>query len=320
VGVLLVGTIGFYIVDRIDQAEGARDLLHCFYFTLVVLTTVGMEGPESDLERIYAILLMLVGIFLAAAAASNLVAFAIDGELNRHFGRRKMQKQINAMRNHFIVVGFGRMGQALCEQMLQRGEPFVLIELDEHKADFAEEIGCYCVRGDATTVGVLESAQVQRASGIAACLPHDPANVFVTLTARGINAQADIVARAEDPATEAKLLRAGANRVICPPVVGARRLHEMLSKPDVIDLIPESNAAADQMDICSVSVNALPGLIGKMLSEVDIEQQTGMHVAAVEREGKFVFNPATDFTLLADDRLIGIGPDGGVEQLHARFS
>jgi voltage-gated potassium channel len=314
-GLLIFGTCGFYVADHLDATPGGRTLVEAFYFTLVVLTTVGMEGPVSDMERYFAIFLMLVGIFLVAAAASNLVAFAIDGELNKHFGRRKLEKQIEKLEGHFIVVGFGRMGRALCERMATEDEAFVLVELDEDLAEEAEALGYLCIHGDATDEHVLDRAGITQAGGLATCLPNDPANVFVTLTARGLRPQIEIVARAEDPATEAKLLKAGASRVICPPVEGASRLHEMLIKPVVTDLIPQASAEADAVDACVFRVDGLPKLLGRSLAEADIPGQTGMLVAAVERDGQRTFSPPTSFTLADTDKLYLMGPEGGIDKL-----
>ncbi|MEO1093252.1 MAG: NAD(P)-binding protein, partial [Pseudomonadota bacterium] len=173
----------------------------------------------------------------AAAAASNLVAFAVDGELNNYFVRRKLQRMIKELKNHYIVVGFGRMGVALCEELTQQDDPFVLIERDPALAAEAQERGYLTVVGDATHEDILEQAGIHRAAGLTTCLPNDPANVFVTLTARGMrppthsptshtnspdtpaaasSPDLEIVARSENPTTEAKLRRAGADRVICP--------------------------------------------------------------------------------------------------------
>lgn len=262
---------------------------------------------------------MLVGIFLAAAAASNLVAFAIDGELSKHFGRRKLDKQIASLDGHYVIVGFGRMGRSLCEQMQAKGEPYVLIERDGDKAEEAEAAGHLCIHGDATDELVLHRAAIDKAMGLATCLPNDPANVFVTLTARGIRPHMDIVARAEEPATEAKLTKAGATRVICPPVVGASRLREMLIKPVITDLIPENSAEADALDVCVFRVDALPKLVGRTLAEADITGQTGMIVTALERDKQLSFAPPSDTTLADTDRLYVMGPDGGSANLLQVF-
>lgn len=316
---LTFGTLGSYCVCRIDDVPGERSLVDAFYFTLVVLTTVGMESPVSALERVFSIVLMLVGIFLAAAAASNVVAFAIDGELNKHFGRRKLEKLVKDLDAHFIVVGFGRMGRALCDRLIEATEPFVLIERQEALAEQARARGLLCVCGDATDEDTLRAAGIERAAGLATCLPNDPANVFVTLTARGMRPAMEIVARAEDPATEAKLIRAGANRVICPPVVGAARLHEMLVKPVIADLIPATSAEADLLDVCAVNVGGLPALVGRTLAEANIQGRTGMIVAAHERDGATTFSPPDNTRLGPEDKLYLMGPDGGSRSLILVF-
>ncbi len=317
---LIFGTLGYYFIDRIDQVEGQRTLIDSFYFTLVVLTTVGMEGPLSSMERNFSIVVMLVGIFLAAAAASNLVAFAIDGELNKHFGRRKLLKQIKSLKNHFIIVGYGRMGKALCDQMLGMDMPFVLVELDEDKVAEAETHGILYIQGDATDEEVLLSAGLENASGLATCLPHDPANVFVTLSARQLKPEMDIVARSEDPATESKLLKAGATRTICPAKAGAHQLYEMLAKPAVVDLIRSTSSEANNLDVCAFLVEKFPNLIGKTIAESQIRENTGMAVTALEREGVHHFVPPSNMKLKATDKLFLMGPDSSTDKLISFYS
>lgn len=313
-GVLLsFGTFGFYIVDRLDSADDARPLIDCFYFTLVVLTTVGMSGPESPEERYFSIILMMVGIFVLAAAASNLVAFAVDGELNLYLSRRKLERMIQNLAGHYIVVGFGRMGRALCEDLQAHGESFVLIERDPDLAADAQRHGYLTVIGDATEEETLEHAGIGSAVGLTTCLPDDPANVFVTLTARGLRPQMEIVARAENPHTEPKLRRAGADRVICPPVLSAARVVEMLIKPAVVDLIPATSSLADQLDFTKVCAAKLPRLIGKSLAEADITGRTGMIVAAICRGDKQQFNPPQTTRIDIEAELVVVGPNGGIE-------
>ena len=316
---LVFGTAGFFVVDHLDDTPEQRSLFGALYFTLIVLTTVGMEGPTSDLERKFAAVLMLVGIFLVAAAASNLVAYAIDGELNQHLQKRRLRKMIRNMDRHFIVVGYGRMGRALCNQLRDAGRDHVLIERKASLAEHARQHGIAVIEGDGTDEETLAEAGIATAAGLASCLPSDPANVFVTLTVRGLRPDMTIVARAEDPATEPKLARAGATSVICPPVVGATRLRETLIQPGVIDLLPAEHADADEIDVCNAAVARLPGLIGQSLADARITDRTELIVAAIDRAGRKTFQPDPSTVLEADDHLIAIGPEGGIERLREAF-
>jgi voltage-gated potassium channel len=317
---VVVGTIGFYVISRVGEGAAPRSLLNSLYFTIVILATVGMESPKSAMEQHFSIFLMLVGIFLAAAAVSNVVAFAIDGEFNKHFGRRKLQKQINAMKGHFIVVGFGRTGKSLCEHLMDHGKEFVLVEKNGEKIAEAEKQGIVLVHGDATDEKVLVAAGLKQAAGLATCLPHDPANVFVTLTARELMPDMEIVARSEDPATESKLRRAGATRTICPAKEGGKQLYEMLVKPPVVDLIQATRSEEENIDVCVFKVERLPKLIGKSIRDIHLASDTGMVVTALERNGKHEFLPTLDQVLEKTDKIYLIGPEGGSEKLVALYS
>jgi voltage-gated potassium channel len=318
-GLLLFGSLGYYLISQNDSIPGSRTFLESIYFTLVVLTTVGMEGPLSPEERYFSILLMLVGIFLIAALASNIVSFAIDGEINKHFGRRKLQKQINALSKHFIVVGFGRMGQELCEQLTESKQPFVVVELNEEKTELADQHNYLCIRGDATDEEILKAAGLDHAAGLATCLPHDPANVFVTLTAREFRPDMEIVARSEDPASESKLRRAGANRTICPAKAGARQLYELMVKPVLVDMISSHSADRNKIDFTVFHVEKLPKLIGKSIKECEIKIKTGMVVTAIERDGEYNFSPNTDMVFKENDKVYLMGPNQHTEKLVEHF-
>ena len=210
---LLVGTAGFRIIG--DQ----RGLFDSVYLTVVILTTVGMKEGGMKLtgpEQAWALILMMTGISAVLYLGSNLVAFFVDGDLRRLLGKRQLQKKISHLHNHIVVCGFGRMGRALCERLTNTGVPFVLIESEADRTAEADEMGYLYLPGDAMSEEVMRQARVDRARGLASCLRSDADNVFVTLTARSLNDQMTIIARAEKTDTEAKLKRAGANRVICP--------------------------------------------------------------------------------------------------------
>lgn len=319
-GMLVIATAGYYVIGLIHPLIRSRTVLESFYFALVVLTTVGMEGPVTPLDRYFSIFIMLIGIFLAAAAASNLVAFAIDGELNKHFGRRKLEKQISKLKNHFIIVGFGRMGRALCTQMQAKKEYFVLIEKDDQKIKEAQEEGYLYVQGDATDEQVLFDAGLKKAAGLATCLPHDPANVFVTLSARELKEDVEIVARAEDPQTEIKLKRAGANRVICPPLAGAHQLYEILAKPLIVDLIKSTSAETELLDVSVIQIDKVSKLIGKPISETKMPELCGMHITAIERKGEHIYSPKSKLLLEKGDKLYLMGPNGSSIKFVEVFS
>lgn len=315
-GLMGVGAAGFYVLG--DN----RDLFESVYVTVVILTTVGMKETSVKLnsaEQVWALVLMLAGISTALYAAGNLVAFIIEGDMRRLYGRRQLQNKIDKLVDHYIFCGFGRMGKALCASLAQRGAPFVLIEWDTDKTAIADELGYLYIVGDAMSEQTLKLAHVDKAKGLSTCLPSDADNVFVTLTARGLCEQITISARSELKETESKLLWAGATRVICMPDLGASKVTRMLLTPTVDELI-ELAVAGPDIEVSKLSIKELHGASGKTLRELDLRSKMGITVVAVHEDGRREFSPASDLNLSDGDELIVIGPSGGIERVMEFFN
>ncbi len=309
---LVGGASGFLLLG--DQ----RSLFESVYLTVVILTTVGMKEGGLQLtrgEQAWALVLMMTGISAVLYVGSILVAFFIDGDLRRLLGKRQLQKKISHLHNHIVVCGFGRMGRALCERLTEKEVPFVLIEDDPQRTAIADELGYLYLLGDAMSQQVLEQARVDRARGLASCLRSDADNVFVTLTARSLNEKLTIISRAEKPDTESKLLRAGANRVVCTPVIGANRVTYMLLHPGIDELL-ELAVHGPDLEISKVCLTQLPGAVGRSLRELSLPAQAGlMVVAVIHADGTREFNPPPDSQLQTNDEVIVIGPQGGVDKM-----
>lgn len=316
VTLLLIGASGFMLLG--DD----RSVFESIYVTLLILTTVGMKEASiklNEAEQAWAVVLMVAGISTALYAAGNLVALIIEGDLRRMFGRRQLKSKIDRLDNHYIVCGFGRMGRALCRSLADKGVPFVLIELDTARTTLADELGYLYVVGDATLERVLQEARIDKAAGLATCLQSDADNVFVTLTARELNAELQIIARAERSETEPKLKRAGANRVICLPVLGANKITRMLLTPAVEELLDLAVSGPD-IEVSKVRMTDLPLAVGHQLKSLHLGGKTGtMVVAVVHEAGHRTLSPPPDLTLKQGDELIVVGAQGSVSSLVQRF-
>lgn len=312
---LLGGVAGFWLLGE------DRTLFDALWLTTNLLTTVGDAGVEyTPAEKTWAIWLMLTGIFAALYAGGNIVAIIVDGELRRLLGRRKLENKLKHLDHHHVICGFGRMGEALCAQLHKRGEPFVLIDHDSQLISAADELGYLHILGDAMSEPVLELAQIKSARGLAACLSNDADNVFVTLSARGLNPNLTIIARAEEHTTEPKLHRAGADRVICPSILSANRVAAMLTQPAIEELL-DVTVGNGELEITKFKGSQLPGLLNRPLRDVAIPARTGLMVAVIARpDGSRRFNPPPDFASSPDDELIFIGPKGGSNQLLELFA
>lgn len=293
--------------------------MHCAYLTVTILTTVGME-PATEAEKPMALVLMVSGIFTTIYAAGNLVAYVVGGEVVELMERRKITQKIANMKRHHIVVGYGRMGKALCATLEEKKVPFVLIERSPSKIQEAEHRGYLVIAGDAVEESAFDEARIKHARALATCLPKDADNVFVTLTARAMNPELNIISRAEEPSTQPKLIRAGANRVICPPVLSAAKVSSMMLNPledhgEHATAIKKSTG----IHIVEMSVDELPVLVDKPLGETYVRTKTGMTLVAVDRGAQRELNPSSLFVPLAGDELIFVGPDGGEVKLREHY-
>ena len=310
IAVLLIGgTVGL-------RLTGGGSWVHCIYLTVTILTTVGME-PATDAEKPMSLALMIGGIFTTIYAAGNLVAFVVGGEIAMHMERRKIMQQISKLKRHHIIVGYGRMGKALCATLAEKKVPFLLVEQNPLKIQEAEHRGYLVVAGDAVEETTFEEARIKHARALATCLPKDADNVFVTLTARAMNPELNIISRAEEPSTQPKLIRAGANRVICPPVLSATKVSSMMLNP-LEDHGEHATAVKKStgIHIVEMSVDELPVLINKPLGETYVRTKTGMTLVVVDRGAQRELNPSSLFVPLDGDDLIFVGPDDGELKLR----
>ena len=306
---LVFGSIGFMVIDE------DHDLFDAAWNAANILTTVGDSAMASGNlgQRIWALVLMFAGVLVVFYVGINIVSFIVEGEVRAMLGRRQLQNKIRQLHGHYVVCGFGRMGRALCNEFHRKGTPFVLVEHDDGRAREADELGYLYINGDATVDEVLHEAQLEDASGLATCLAADADNVFVTLSARSVSRDLVIIARAERAETQEKLRRAGATRVICPPVIGAKRVLQMLMHPQVKELLELATVGPD-LEVANIKMHALPGGIGKSLRELDIAGRMGVLVVAiVHGDASRSLSPPPDKPIRADDELIIAGAPGGIE-------
>ncbi len=304
----MTGTLGLMLT-------GDRDMFHALYLTVVILTTVGMEGAKNDADRVWSLVLMIGGIGVVLYATGQMVSFVVEGQFKHMIGRRKVTSQIRKLNGHFIVVGFGRMGQALCSTLAYRGMPFVVIDMKTRSLRDAEEMGYLCIEGDAMHDAILEEAGIVRARGLVTCLAHDADNVLITLTARGIKHDLDITSRCDEAETEPKLLRAGANRVICPAVMGAARASSYMIHPQIDDMI-ELDGHWPDLELSRVSLDRFPGFTSQPLSQVyQLIGEKTIVVAIMQEAGTRVLRPSDDTVVNSGDQLIVVGGSGSANHI-----
>lgn len=301
--VIALGTIGFYFIE-------GWSFIDSLFMTVTTVTTVGYGEvhPLSQTGRIFSICLMLVGVGTVAYALSTTVQSIVQWELLETVGQRRRFREMSKLHEHFIICGAGRVGARIIREMQRAECPFVVIERDQQKVVDLIEQGGHVIVGDSTLEETLREAGVERARGLAACLPDDADNLYVVLTARDLNENLHIVARAVEEQAEPKLVRAGANRVVSPTIIGSRRMAEALMKPAVADFM--DSITAENLDLGFDEVELQPNsvYVGRKLKYTTIRSELDVVIIAIRRrKGEMIFNPSGDAILEAGDLLIAIG-------------
>ncbi|MDP6543218.1 MAG: TrkA family potassium uptake protein [Phycisphaerae bacterium] len=228
-----------------------------------------------------------------------------------------MQRRIASLSGHVIVCGYGRMGGLVADELVKAGKQVVIIDNDSLQTQAAEGSALLYVLGNAETDDVLIAAGVARAAVVVTTLASDADNVFVTLSAREINPDLRIIAVARDTSTQDKLIRAGANRVVCAHTLGASRMAAVVLRPAVVDFV-EMAGQGGEIEMDQVKLSDGSRLVGKSLEELELPHRVGVHVCAVQRsDGEPVYQPAPDFVLAAGDTLVLIGPSGSAAVVGA---
>jgi len=312
VGVFFVGTVGYMTIEE-DPAPSFSDAA---YMTAITLSTVGFGEmwKLSPAGRLWTLGIIAFGIGTVYFAFTALVTLFISGELREARGRKKLDETIAKMSNHVILCGYGRMGTLTVTDLRDRGMPVVVVELDKGREPDLLKAGVPYLMGDATEEDLLIRAGLKRATALVAILPHDADNVFITLTAHTLRPDLRVVARAEQPATEKKLKLAGADRVICPQIIGAMRITNLLTRPNVVDFVEMANKGID-LELDEYVIGDGSKLCGVSLKDSIVREKTGATVVAIMHEdGKTLFNPDPETMLRAHDTLIIIGPAGASER------
>ena len=309
--VVLAGTAGFHFIF-------GWQWLDAFYMVVTTLTTIGYQEihPLSSGGRVFNLALIFFGVALVFLSIGALTQALLEFELRSFFGRRKMERDIGRLTDHYIICGAGRVGRSAARELARRPVPFVIIEQNEAKAQRYGDDWLTLV-GDATQEQTLRQAQIDRARGLVAATTTDATNLYIVLTARGLNPRLKIIARASEEDAEKHLLTAGADSVVSPYSFAGHRIAQSFLRPHVVSFLDTATTHLGMdLEIGEICVGQDSAFAGKTIEGSRIRQDRGVIVLAIKRESGMRFNPSPDDRIDPGDYLIAMGEPSQLRQLE----
>ncbi len=312
VALWLFGVAGYMVIE-------GWSLLDSFYMTAITLSTVGYGEvhPLDPAGRIFTVVLLVWGTGTFFYAVGVITDAFFEGHLKGLLEKRRMDKAIGRLSNHYIICGFGRIGRTIAKVFQEKGIPVVIVERDQEVIKEVAETGFPFIQGDATKDEVLVAAGVKRAKGIICVLRSDADNVYITLTARSLNPGLMIETRASDHDSQRKMIQAGANHVISPYEVGARRMALAVLQPTVTEFLDLAVHSAG-FDLTVEQIEIAPGsaLDGVSIKDAAIRARTGCTVLAVQQPSdRMILALGPDYVFSSGETMVALGTSQGLIKL-----
>lgn len=314
---VLCGTLGYMVIEKWPP-------LDALYMTVITLTTVGYGEVHhiSRVGQIYTIVLIITGVGFFLYVVGAVIQFMVEGRVRILLGRRRLDRKISRLKNHYIVCGYGRIGKVICHKLAGQHIDIVVIDKNHELTDILDNQGYVHVCGDATDEAVLLQAKLLRAKALIAVLATDTDNVFLVLTARQLAPTLNIIARASSEVAKAKLAAAGANTVEAPYETGAAAMAQRIIRPTVtnfLDLAVGDQNAEIHME--EIPVSERSGLNGVMLKDSGIRQKYNLIIIAMKTaDERMLFNPSHEAVIHPGDTVVAVGDPANLSKLQAELN
>lgn len=311
--IVIFGTAGYMVIE-------SWEFFDALYMTIITISTVGYSEVHhvSKAGRLFTILLVFFGVGFTLYIAAAVVQFMVEGRIRIILGRRRLEKKINRMKNHYIVCGYGRIGRVLCRNLKRKPLDLVVVEKDPELISVMDADGVLYISGDASNEENLLKAGIKRAKGLIAALASDADNVFLVLTARQLDPDLIIIARASQEESKSKLRAAGANIVESPYDMGAASMAHRIIRPTVtsfLDLAFAYKRKDIQME--EIPVSASSDLVNVMLKDTGIRQKYNLIIIAIKKPDKgMLFNPSFEAVIEVGDTVIAVGEEINLQKLE----
>ncbi len=311
VGLTLVGTVGLRLI------EGAP-WLDCLYMAVITLSTIGLEDAVglSSQGKVFIIVYIVLGLGTFTYSAFQIGQWVVSVEMGSILEKRRMEKNVKTLRNHFIVCGLGRVGTTVCGYLHERNQPFIVVDTDETRVvAFCEEHSWLYVIGDATHDEVLRKAGIERARSLTTVLATDADNLYVVLSSRMLNSRLQIIARASDETAIDKLERAGASRVVSPVRSGAIKMARFMISPTIEDFLEIADERDSDLELADVQITEKSPFVGKQLMQTNLRDMGVMVIGIRRANGDRLMPPPGNAVIEAGDSLFAFGNSEAVNAM-----
>jgi voltage-gated potassium channel len=313
---LLGGTIGFRLILH-------ESWFQSLYRAIITASLTGLDTiPPNDAARALSIVMILCGITIFGYVGAVIVESITGGVVTGARAERRRRRAIDALREHFIICGFGRVGQRVAQEFRAAGVPFVVLDFSEVAIEAARDQDVLFIQGNGTEDEDLEQAGIARARGLVAASDDDADNLYIALSARSTRPELTIVARASDEDAEKKLRLAGADRVVLPYATAGQVMANLVLKPQVTAFLDTvTTSTGNELQLAEIEVGKTCAAAGKTIRDLRIRHDTGAVVVAVRKaDGTFDTTPEPDATLDIGDVLIGVGTGPELARLEDLFA